>query len=216
MIGKYLKANTKVQSQKKKYYRLLSMNNNETEYWKKFYNSGHILENTSFSKFVLTYIQKYNKLFNILDIGCGNGRDSYYLSKYYNVTGIDSSNKPIDKDNCTFILGNMINIDKSDFNLIYSRFSLHSISDECQEELLKSIKSNTILCIETRSIKGLNTYREHGDNHYRNLTDLNKFKNMLEKLNFEILFIEENNNFAKYKNENPICIRIICKKNSTI
>ena len=29
---------------------------------------------------------------------------------------------------------------------------------------------------------------------------------------FEIIFIKEDLNFAKYKNENPICIRVICKK----
>jgi tellurite methyltransferase len=188
------------------------MNNNEIQYWKKFYNKKHVLENTSFSRFVLDYIQKFDKKFNILDIGCGNGRDSYYLSKYYNVTGIDSSNKPKEKENCKFILGDMIDIDKSKFDLIYSRFSFHSISDENQEKLLQSVKNDTLLFIETRSIKGLNTYREHGDGHYRNLTNINILKNMLEKNDFEILFVEEANNFAVYKTENPICIRIICKK----
>ena len=30
--------------------------------------------------------------------------------------------------------------------------------------------------------------------------------------NFDILYIEENNNFAIFQNENPICIRVIAKK----
>jgi len=30
--------------------------------------------------------------------------------------------------------------------------------------------------------------------------------------NFEILYIMEEINYAKYNNENPVCIRVICKK----
>ena len=35
---------------------------------------------------------------------------------------------------------------------------------------------------------------------------------MLDDNKYEILYMEEKNDFAKYKNENPICIRVICKK----
>lgn len=36
---------------------------------------------------------------------------------------------------------------------------------------------------------------------------------MIKLLYFKIIYIEEKNNFAKYKSENPICIRLISKKN---
>ena len=38
-----------------------------------------------------------------LDLGCGNGRDSYYLSKKYQVTGCDLSCDPENTNNCLFI-----------------------------------------------------------------------------------------------------------------
>lgn len=185
------------------------MNNQEVGYWKNFYKTYSNLEPSSFCKFVYNYFK--DDTFKILDVGCGNGKDSYYLSNKHLVTGIDISTLPKDIENCKFIVGDMINIDKSDFNLIYSRFTFHSISDELQEQLVQSIKPNTYLCIETRSDKGINTYRVHGDTHYRNLTNIDKLKELLKKYNFEILFIEESDNFAIYKEENPICIRVICK-----
>lgn len=182
-------------------------------YWENFYkNQNHILESSDFAKFVLTYIKKFDRKFNILEVGSGNGRDSYYLSQEHVLCGCDMSFKPDNKENCTFIIDDMVSIDKNEYDLIYSRFSFHSITDDDQDKLLKTIKKSTILCIETRSIKGLNESRVFGDNHFRNLTNINKLKELLKKYNFEILYIEESNNFAIYKDENPICIRVICQK----
>ena len=36
--------------------------------------------------------------------------------------------------------------------------------------------------------------------------------NLLKDNNFDILYQNEDKDFAVYKNENPVCIRIICKK----
>jgi len=184
----------------------------DKNYWNDFYkNNGGVSESSDFAKFVLDYIRPFDKTFNILDIGCGNGRDSYYLAKEHIVCGCDTSTKPEDKHNCTFTNNNMTSAEKDNYNLVYSRFTFHSITDDDQDLLLSSIKKPTILCIETRSIKGENSFRLHGDNHYRNFTDINKLKHLLKKYNFEILHIEESENLAVYKNENPICIRVICK-----
>ena len=72
-------------------------------------------------------MKQRSQQFEFLDIGCGNGRDSYYLSKQHNVIGIDINNLPKNKNNCKFILDNMLNINKFDYNIIYSRFSLHIV-----------------------------------------------------------------------------------------
>jgi tellurite methyltransferase len=197
------------------------MNNTEIEYWSKFYNSKNIsLENSQFSEFVVKYIKdninniKNNNLndINILDLGCGNGKDTYYISKYFNIIGIDSSNKPKDTNSCKFIKGDFIKYDKSNTNILYSRFTLHSITDELQNELLKSIKKGSYLFIETRSDKGIDSIRIYGDNHYRNFTNFKKLKEMLSQHNFKILYDYEGIDCAIYKDENPICIRIVCYK----
>lgn len=180
-------------------------------YWNQFYKDEKgILESSDFSKFITDYFK--GEKFFILDAGCGNGRDSYYLSKKHNVIGCDLSSKPKNKKHCLFLEEDMVLVDKEPYDLIYSRFSFHSISDENQINFLKSIKKETILCIETRSIKGKDTYRLFGDTHYRNLTDINYLHSLLKEYNFEILYEYEGDNIAIFQNENPICIRIICKK----
>jgi tellurite methyltransferase len=187
------------------------MNEIENVYWNDFYKKFNDKTPSAFSIFILEYLKKHNDNFKILDVGCGTGKDSYLLSSEHSVTGIDISNQPINNQNCNFVCGDMIKFDKSPYNLIYSRFTLHSITDKQQDDLIKSISQDTLLCIETRSNKGENSFRVHGDNHYRNLTCIDKLKNLLNKYNFKILFITESTGVAIYKNEDPICIRVICK-----
>ena len=66
-------------------------------YWNKFYKKKIISNESTFAKF--TYAKIKNKKGKILDIGCGNGRDSFFFNKKgYDVTGIDISQKAIQKN----------------------------------------------------------------------------------------------------------------------
>jgi tellurite methyltransferase len=187
------------------------MNSNEIMYWSNFYKNFNETTPSNFACFIMNFLKDVEQP-RILDVGCGNGRDSYYLSSKYNTTGIDISIVPTNSHtNLHFIQGDMVNMDKTPFNVIYSRFTFHSITNEHQEELVKSIAPNTILCIETRSSKDAYEYRVFGDNHYRNLTNKDYLINLLQKYNFTILFSSESKDVAIYKEENPTCIRIICK-----
>jgi ubiquinone/menaquinone biosynthesis C-methylase UbiE len=78
---------------------------------------------------MIDYI-KEKKIKSIIDMGCGNGRDTYTLGKYCKVTGIDNSCKPNNVENVTFIRGNFCEIDLHGFDMVYSRFTFHSIKDE--------------------------------------------------------------------------------------
>ena len=50
-----------------------------SQYWDKYYNKKNLtLPNSDFSKFALTYIKPKSSL---IDIGCGDGRDSWCLQK---------------------------------------------------------------------------------------------------------------------------------------
>ena len=137
-----------------------------------------------------------------------NGRDTYFLSQNYvnPVTGVDSSVKCNNTNNTIFIQGDMTEQDLSTYNLVYMRFSWHSINNDQQEKILNSIKKGTYFCIETHSKLG-----KFSDNHYRNFTDINKLKNDLNN-KFEILYLKESKGFAIFNNQDPICIRLICKR----
>ena len=197
------------------------MSNHITDknYWENFYNNANLTQECSeFSKFVIDYFNNNNnnnnnKIINVLDCGCGNGRDSYKLSTKYKVLGIDNNGYiPSNIENVQFINDDFITKEKSNFDLIYSRFTFHSITNEQQVIFLDSIKLNTYLAIETRSDISKNITEYYGKTHFRNYTNKDYLEKLLIKKNFKIYYIKEDINMAIYKNENPVCIRVICKK----
>lgn len=191
------------------------MNKNEIKYWNNFYSNNNAKEECSdFCTFIIEYFENNKEISSVLDCGCGSGRDSYKLANKYKVDGIDSSGFiPNSENNVNFSTQDFITFNKDNFDLIYSRFTFHSITNEQQTSFLDSI-NNGYLAIETRSSKGETDNVHHGKTHFRNYTDLNYLKHILTERNFEILFIKEDKNMATYKDENPICIRVICKKNT--
>tara|TARA_B100001063_G_C16729686_1_gene538557 strand:- start:25 stop:606 length:582 start_codon:yes stop_codon:yes gene_type:complete len=191
------------------------MNKNEQTYWNNFYNnkSQNISNCSGFCDFIMEYFKNKNNILNVLDCGCGNGRDSFKLSEKYNVKAIDNSGfVPNNKDNLIFECDDFVDYNKKGYDIIYSRFTFHSITNEQHNNFLNSIENDSYLCIETRSDKGENEYVYHGKTHYRNYTNIEYLKKILNEHKFNILYIEEKNDMAKYKDEDPICIRVICVK----
>lgn len=185
----------------------------QIDYWRNFYTNNEHFDCSDFCVFVMNYFVNITDILYVLDSGCGNGRDSYSLCEKYKVVGVDSSGFiPESKENVNFISDDFTKIDKSNYDLIYSRFTFHSINNEQHQQFLDTIKVNTYLAIEARSIKGIDDEVHYGKTHYRNYIDLEYLKNILLINNFDILFIDEGIDMAKYKAENPICIRVICKK----
>ena len=74
------------------------MNKNKIQnHWDSFYNKNYLDKESSFSKFIYKRLKHFN-LKNIIDVGCGNGRDSlYFYKKGFDVTGIDLSDIAIKK-----------------------------------------------------------------------------------------------------------------------
>ena len=48
-------------------------------YWNNYYGNVKILKESSFARFIMKFIGKNRKEKKIIDIGCGNGRDSFYF-----------------------------------------------------------------------------------------------------------------------------------------
>jgi hypothetical protein len=192
---------------------------NDMEYWETFYSkTENNIGCSDFCTFVMDYFKDKDKdkdkdILNILDCGCGNGRDSATLSNIANVDAVDNCGfLPPDINNVKFYIDDFVTINKNKYDLIYSRFTFHSITNEQHISFLDTININSYLAIETRSKKGEDHDVFHGKTHYRNYTDIDYLKSILISKKFEIIFIDEDINFAKYKNENPICIRVLCKK----
>ena len=185
-----------------------------TKYWNEFYltNKNNNLECSDFCNFIMNYFKNKN-IINVLDCGCGNGRDSYILSNIYNVDAVDNCGVlPTNRNNVNFFADDFVTFNKNKYDLIYSRFTFHSITNEQHSIFLDTINVNSYLVIEARSKTDENKPVFYGKTHYRNYIDIDYLKTILTLKKFEIIYIEENINFAKYKDENPICIRVICKK----
>lgn len=200
-------------------------------YWNNFYSKKVPPKfSSNFGEFVeLKYKRKIN---SIIDLGCGNGRDTiFFLKKKINCIGIDKSEIVIRKNKKknisfkNFFLSqdfSKIDFDKLSNNKfsIYSRFSLHSLTLKEENRLIKNLsksKKLEYIFIETRTIYdelyGVGKKMKKNEffsDHYRRFIDPKEIKKKLSQ-NFKIIYYQCKKNFAKYKNENPKVLRIVCK-----
>ena len=70
----------------------------------------------------------------------GNGRDAYFWGKECNVNAYDNATKPDNTDKVTFHKANMTEI-CGKHDLLYSRFSLHSIPEDIENLILSDMFS---------------------------------------------------------------------------
>ncbi len=201
---------------------------NKKSYWENFYKKNHILEESSFANFVLKKIKKKT----LLDIGCGNGRDTFFfLKKGIKAFGIDFSKTVIKKNNLfiknKFILANFcsdnLKIRSKKFDYIYARFFLHAINYNEENRFLKNIKKiskkNSKIFLEfrttkdklMRSGKAISKYERFHD-HYRRFIKVENFKKKLILMGYKLIYISESINFAKFKTEKPSICRLVLKK----
>ena len=207
---------------------------NDKDYWTKLYkNNGQIPKTPSpFARHLIDngFVQHSQTL---IELGCGNGRDSVFFAKnQINVIAIDQC------EDVTSLFNKIerINSYSSDFtrlpflsedqkiNIVYSRFTLHSIDEEGEDRTLnwayENLAHDGLFCIEVRTTKdplcGVGVNRGdniwYHNNHHRRFVEAEKFQSKLELMGFDILFFQEKNGFAKYKNEDPVVLRSIVRK----
>lgn len=203
------------------------------QYWNDYYKKNIAPnEPSKFAKDIMSYLEE-GKI--MIELGCGNGRDAIFFARNkINVIAIDQSqdvinslkNKILD-ENIKFISDDFIKtkiLQENKFDYVYSRFTIHSISEEQEDILLDRVynilKEKGMFFIEVRSVKddiyglgekvGRNTYIYN--KHTRRFIVLEELINKLKVIGFKIVIANESKNYAVYKNENPIVIRIIVQK----
>ncbi len=206
------------------------------DHWNNFYKKMQINSESSFSRFIIRWL-KLKKLniigSNIVDIGCGNSRDSAYFKKIgINVTGIDQSLTAIKLNKKKFplieyfikdICSKNFNLKSKKFDYLYARFFIHAISDKQETEFLKNCKKiakkKSIFLFEFRTTldplikKGIKMRdNERFFGHYRRFIDVKQFSKKIEFYGFKILYISQGKNYANFKKEQPHICRIILKK----
>ncbi len=201
----------------------------DTNYWNAYYSkSPNINEPSLFAQDVG---KKLSKSKTILELGCGNGRDSIYFSKLgLNVTAIDASDGVIrqlkqenDEDNICFICDDFVSssaIFSGQYDYVYARFALHAINEEQETEVLHNVyrvlKQGGRFFIEVRSVNdelygqgikvGKNAYIFDG--HFRRFIEIDQLVNKMKNMGFKIMSALEKRGFAPFEGNDPLIIRI--------
>ncbi len=158
---------------------------------------------STFARFCENFIPEGNN--SIVDIGCGNGRDSLYFNRLgHSIFLLDKS-----KEALNLIPGNIpkqqVDLEKKfktlklpvEVKCVYSRFSLHSLTRQTQKDILtwayNTLVKGGIVLIETRSEKdnkfGQGTKIsefEYVGTHYRRFQTMEYLINELKNIGFKI------------------------------
>lgn len=207
------------------------------KFWNKFYLVKKEVKIPKPSSFGIFFNKKFIKKNNkVLEIGCGNGRDSFLFSKKAKkIIALDKSKTAIKinllvsrkfKKKIIFLNEDFIKIYKIkriEFDILYARFFLHTINYKQENELFKLInflkkKHKFIVGLEFRTSKDalikkgkyINKNTRFTD-HYRRFINVPKFLKKIKKNNFKILYIKQGINLSKTENENPNLCRLIFK-----
>lgn len=211
---------------------LNSMKDKSSTYWNSYYKKDIAPSNpSSYSELVKKELKEGDR---ILDVGCGNGRDSVYFSKNnIDVIAIDRCpnaisycNKYFSKTSIHFfhgVLGEIEEIAEHQFDAIYSRFVIHAMPEKDEISLIsesyKILKENGRFFIECRSIndplfkkgdKVSQTERISG--HYRRFIVMDQLIKNLKTEGFKISSQTELDGVAICGDDNPVVIRITAYK----
>ena len=204
----------------------------DKEYWTKFYSTNPQLNNPStFAQFAIDYLDEGK---NLIDMGCGNGRDTVFFAlNNINALGVDQVEAEIDNLSKTHNENDKLNFKADDFtrldpaetkyDYVYSRFTFHSIPEKNEDMTLDWIEENIqkdgLFLLEARSIKDPMFQKgrklsddENCTDHYRRYLHFDKITQKIEDHGFEIIYKVESDGLAVYKDDDPVVIRVIAKK----
>lgn len=151
----------------------------DKQYWNKFYKKHSDKKDISAcSTFASFCCEKYfTKRLSIVDLGCGNARDSLYFARQgHDVLAVDQSLELCVTENNThqnlqYLNEDFINpshhqegLETTEYHpdllpvdVFYSRFTIHSITERGQEHLLNKVyaclREKGLFCIEVRTTK---------------------------------------------------------------
>lgn len=209
----------------------------DKKYWEKVYSKQTEEEKPSlFAVFIAENLGIYGK--ELVELGCGNGRDAVYFANVgaKHVDAIDQCENIINLlthrfqqiKNLSFHCEDFTCMETKErkFDIIYSRFTLHSISKEQEQNVIQwayqNILSGGSFCIEVRGQKneifgvGIPVEGETDafilNDHYRRFLHFESFCKELTSLGFILNFAKEQKGFAPYNGQDETYIRIIATK----
>jgi hypothetical protein len=205
-------------------------------YWANFYAHTSYTSGSSFFEFVNSRPGTPDV---VIDIGCGDGRDSCaFGAAGRRVIGVDQS--PIGVQHATARASGLGIQERVRFRicdvadtevletileeviasgdtpvLFYLRFFLHSIPEDVQDGLLDVISAlarpDDVVAAEFRTEKDETASHVHGE-HYRRYQNGPAFGALLRDRHFELLHEEEGTGLSPYQGEDPVLYRVVARR----
>ncbi|HOS16945.1 MAG TPA: class I SAM-dependent methyltransferase [Bacteroidales bacterium] len=206
----------------------------DKNYWETFYLKQNAeLKPSLFARYVADLLLAPKE---IVELGCGNGRDALFFANLgHSVTAIDQCESEIkflstryqQLKNIYFMHADFTKMDnRRPFDLLYSRFTLHSISAQQEKDVciwaFNNLNVNGYFCIEARGQKneifrkGQPVQNEPDafiyDQHYRRFLNFDAFCHELKQIGFKIHYAAEEKGFAPFNGENETYIRVVAQR----
>lgn len=204
------------------------------QYWDRYYagHKGKGLPPSQFGAFIANEISADTL---VIDIGCGNGRDSFFFrAQGFDVLGLDASPSAIQlckargpsvesglafhvarlgDDDCLACIAADPLFGKAPAVVIYSRFFLHAIEPEKESSLyllfarLKELKSAR-MALEFRTARDAGQPKVT-DDHYRRFLDPQDVIYRAVSHGHRVAYFVEGYGFAKFKEDDAHVARLI-------
>jgi Methyltransferase domain len=206
-------------------------------YWANFYARTEYAEGSTFFDFVNSRSDTPDA---VIDIGCGDGRDSRaFGAAGRTVLGVDQSEVGVEHARAQAEAAGLLErvsfevCDVSDADrlsklfserqaassgpvLFYMRFFLHSIPEDVQETLMGVVRDcagpGDLLAAEFRTQRDAEKSKVHRK-HYRRFQDGELFgKRLATDFGFTVLHEEEGTGLSPYRGEDPVLYRVVARR----
>ncbi len=210
----------------------------KNEYWEDYYRH----ENAPLipSQFAVFAMNEYPEIRTVVDIGCGNGRDSFFFAAHIKrVLGFDGSEAAIEAceqrkaalgiSHLSFVNSDVSNLaetiapllaNESPPIMLYSRFLLHSLTADQEEILIHNVRSilrktSGIFIAEFRTVKDSDLRKETAP-HFRRFVNPSEFLGRCRQHSLQPTYFVEGTGFAKYRRDDAHVARVILQLNTEL
>jgi hypothetical protein len=205
-------------------------------YWQQHYaRSGAHSDPSPFAHAALRWVPR--EIRGVIDLGCGDGRDTYFVGQGKPTLGIDYSSVATEKNRAAYPRERFPRLDflQSDVRdaerlvadtraflaathgpvALYARFFLHAIDDAAEGALLefcqRALPPRSRVLLEFRTTLDQALGKTFGE-HYRRFVDPAALAQRMGAVGFVLQHHEEGRGYARYGDEDPHIARMVFVK----